>query len=127
MKWLFKFLLFIGILFTTGTSRSTASFHTYSDINFIALDEVQHYQNDLKFTPVQPIRDSRVFQIVEDEEDTTTSRVKKTTPAITLICAFFIGGISLLLIDKKIKEGYQSADYTLSPLPRYIQLRNIRV
>ncbi len=127
MKWLFKFLLFIGVLFATGTSRSAASFHTYSNINFITIDEALHYQNDLKFTPVQPVRDSRVFQLVEDEEDTTTSRVKRNTALAILVCTFFYGAISVFQTTSNAKAPYQVAYLSFDSLPRYIQLRNIRV
>ena len=127
MKWLFKLLLFIGVLFATGTSRSSASFHSYSNINFITIDEGLHYQNDLKFTPVQPIRDSRVFQLVEDEEDTTTSRVKRNTALAILVCTFFYGAISVFQTTNSTKATYQLAYLPIDSLPRYIQLRNIRV
>ncbi|PJJ84516.1 hypothetical protein [Mucilaginibacter auburnensis] len=127
MKWLFKFFLFIGILFATGTSRSASSFHTYSSVNFITLDEALHYQNDLKFTPVQPVRDSRVFQIVEDEEDTTTSRVKRNTALAVLACAIVYGITAIFQTQSKLKVQYQPAYLSLNSLPRYIQLRSIRV
>ncbi len=127
MKWLFKFFLFIGILLATGTGRSATSFHTYTSVNFITLDEVQHYQNDFKFTPVQPVRDSRVFQLIEDEEDTTTSRVKRNTAVAILACAIVYGSINVFDTQSKLKVQYQPASLSLNPLPRYIQLRSIRV
>ncbi len=127
MKWLFKFLLFIGILFATGTSRSASSFYTYGSVNFSTFDEVQANQHESKFTPVQPVRDSRVFQIVEDEEDTTTSRVKRNTALAILICTFFYGAISVFQIETNAKAPHQLAYLSLNSLPRYIQLRSIRV
>lgn len=127
MKWLFKFLLFIGILFATGTSRSASSFHTHSSVNFSTFDQVRAHQHELKFTPVQPVRDSRVFQIVEDEEDTTTSRVKRNTALAILICTFFYGAISVFQTQSNAKAPHQLANLSLNSLPRYIQLRSIRV
>jgi|SRR5215217_3295284 len=127
MKWLFKFLLFIGILLTTGSSRSASSFHTFSSVNFTTVDEVISYQNDFKFTPVQPIRDSRVFQIIEDEEDTTTSRVKRDTALAILVCTFVYGCLAVFQTQNIVNAPQQLAYLSLNSLPRYIQLRSIRV
>ena len=128
MKWLLKILLFTGILFATGSSRSASSFHSYDLSNYTIQDEVLPYQSDLKFTPVQPVRDSRVFQLVEDEEDTTTSsRVKRSTSLAILVCAFFYGSIAVFQTSNSEKVSPQSAYFPLNTLPRYIQLRSIRI
>lgn len=127
MKWLFRFILFLSVLSTAGSSHHLHSFSKFTSGNYVYVSEVNNHLHDLKFTPVQPVRDSRVFQIVEDEEDNTSSRVKKNTPLITSICAFFYGSLPVFKTKNTVKTSFHYAHIAFNSHPRYIQLRTIKV
>ena len=125
MTWLVRFFILLFVLLTAGSNQRTVSkFRSgpYSNLE-------QHYNllKNTKFTPLQPERDSRVFQIVDKEEDDIPSRTKKAAPYATLIFSFLsISGL-LFIFQCRFKNRAYNSSLSLNSHPLYIQLRTIRI
>src|SRR5688572_7610938 len=102
MKWLCKFFLFICILSTAGSGHYSPAY-ALSKANIITIAK-QHFSDHAKFTPVIPEKDGRVFQLIEDEEDNVTSRVKKAPLHCSLLLAMFYAGALVFLYQSNIKH-----------------------
>jgi len=127
MKWLFKFLLFKCILLSAGPSHRPLSSPEFRFEDRAVLIDYQPNSSNTILTSVMPERDGRVFQVVEDEEDNTTSRVKKNTSLIIFAGTFFGGNTSVFCNYNCTKTPLYYACTSFNSHPRYIQLRTIRV
>lgn len=127
MKWLFKFFLFICILFTAGSSHYPLSFPGHKLAYHVNISLQQYHLNDTKFTPALPVRDLRVFQIIEDEEDNISSRVKKSTQYASTLFVFLSTGALIFIFQSLVKNRFDNRLIAFNSHHRYIQLRTIRI
>lgn len=128
MKWLTKCLLFICILLTSGSSHIPLSFTGFKLTNNDNLIIQQHRTNDAEFTSVLPEKDSFVLQIIEDDEDDISSRIKKykqyASTLFILITSGTLPFISVRLVQLQLDNRLINA---FNSPKRYIQLRAIRI
>ena len=127
MKWLFRFFLFICILLTAGSSHYPISFPRLQLAQQVNESLQQNHLNTTKFTPVLPVRDSRVFQLVEDEEDNISSRVKKTTQFASTLLIFLGASALIFILQSLVKILFDNRLIAFNTHHRYIQLRTIRI
>jgi hypothetical protein len=125
MMWLVRFFILLFVLLTAGSNQRTVS-KSPSDL-YSNLEQQYNFLKNTKYTPLQPERDSRTFQIADNEEDDITSKVKKSAPYAILIFSFLsISGL-LSIFQSRVKNRAHNSSLTLNSYPLYIQLRTIRI
>jgi len=127
MKWLFRFFLFTCILFTTGSGLRSLAFSPYKTNFYANFNQVPDHSNQPKFTPVNPERDCRVFQLAEDEEDDLPSRIKKVSANNCFILTFFYTRALIFHPQSNVNNQSDTRLLSLNSHHRYIQLRSIRI
>ena len=127
MKWHFRVFLFLCILLNPGIYHPSFSLPGHDLSNYANQIEDHGFIRHFKFTPAKSVNKLHVFQIIEDEEDSSTSNIKKSN--LYAICTFanFKSNTLNLIFQNNLKRQYENKHTALNSYQRYILLRTLRI
>lgn len=130
MKWCFRVFLFLCILLSTGICHHSFSLPGYGSNNYANSIEYPGLIKHFTYTSAKSINDIPVLQIIEhgeDEEDSSTSNIKKSS--LYAICTFanFNSNTLNLIFQNRINKRYQNRHAALNSYQRCILLQTLRI